>query len=947
MASEKKLFLLDALALIYRAHFAFSKFPRMTSTGMNTSAVFGFTNTLLDVINKEKPSHLAVVFDTIAPTERHIEFEGYKANREAMPEDLVIAIPYIKELIAAFNIPTIAIDGYEADDVIGTLSKKAEAQGFTTYMMTPDKDFAQLVSDNTFIYKPGRKGNEVEILGVPEVLKKWEIKNVDQVIDILALWGDAVDNIPGIPGIGEKTAKKLISEYDSVEGLIDHTEELKGKQKENVIEFAEQGLMSKRLATIICDIDLELDEEEYRLKTPDKEKIQALFAKLEFRTLGKRVFGEEFAVSTTTEKAISSNGHVKEDKKNKQVDLFAQAESQSSDIIDNAQEIIEVNLKTIEDVKHKYLLIDDATKRARLIADLQKQKRFCFDTETTALNANAADIVGLSISFKSHEAYYVPIPEKKEQAENILNEFKEVFESDSIEKIGQNIKYDIIILKYYGIEVKGKIFDTMIAHYLLAPEMRHNMNVLSETYLGYSPVSIETLIGKKGKDQGSMRDVPIEQIVDYASEDADITYQLWENFHPQIKEKGIEKLFDEIEIPLIHALAEMEKEGIKIDVESLKEYSKELEVDIKKYEKEIYLDSGEEFNIASPKQLGIVLFEKLKLEEKPKKTKSGQYATNEEVLSRLASKHQIIQKILDFRGLQKLKSTYVDALPNMVIERTNKIHSSFNQTIAITGRLSSQDPNLQNIPIRTEKGREVRKAFVPRSDEFTLLSADYSQIELRIIADISDDQGMQEAFINNEDIHTATASKVYDVAPEKVDDNMRRNAKTVNFGIIYGISAFGLSQRLNIKRAEAKHIIDQYFAKYSNIQKYMVETIQFAKENGYVETIMGRRRYLRDINSQNATVRGFAERNAINSPIQGSAADMIKIAMINIHKDFQEREFKSKMILQVHDELIFDVHKEELELIKPIVEDRMKNAIKMKVPIEVEMGTGDNWLEAH
>lgn len=944
--ASKKIFLLDTMALIYRAHFAFNRFPRMTSTGINTSAIFGFTTTLLDVMNNEKPTHIVAVFDTMAPTERVLEYQGYKANRQVMPEDLVIAIPYIKKIISGFNIPVVTLDGYEADDIVGTLVKQAEQNGFISYMMTSDKDFAQLVTDKTFIYKPGRGGEKAEVLGVEDVLKKWEVTDVKQVIDILGLWGDAVDNIPGIPGIGEKSAKKFISTYGSLENLIAHAHELKGKQQENVINFSDQGLLSKKLATIICSLPVKFEEDLFKIKMPNFEVLAQLFSELEFRALGKRLLGEDFTVAakikTTSETAQGSlfNEIKSENKFNGKEELSFEQEPVQTDMFTAAAQ-------NITNVEHQYHLINTPEKRKHLIDELSDLKSFCFDTETTALNPREAEIVGLSVAFKNHEAYYIPFPASFTDAQLIMHEFKAVFENDQIEKIGQNIKYDKIILRNYGVEVKGKLFDTMLAHFLIYPDMRHNMNILAETYLNYSPISIDKLIGKKGKSQGNMRDVAIDKIVEYSCEDADVTLQLKGVFEPMLRKFYVEKLFYEIEIPLINVLGDMEFEGISLNTSALNEYSKELTVDILKLEQEIYTAAGIKFNIASPKQLGEILFDKLKLEPNAQKTKTGQYATGEEVLARLAVKHEIAMKVLDFRELQKLKSTYVDALPDMVLSKTGKVHTSFNQTIAVTGRLSSNNPNLQNIPIRTAKGREVRKAFVVRSKDFVLLSADYSQIELRIIASISKDNNMINAFKNNEDIHNSTAAKIYHIKPDEVTDEMRRNAKMVNFGIIYGISAFGLSQRLGIARAEAKELIDQYFLQYPNIKKYMQSTIQFAKEKGYVETIIGRRRYLRDINSQNATVRGFAERNAINSPIQGTAADMIKIAMNNIHKDLSEKKFISKMILQVHDELVFDVHKKELEDIKPIIEHRMKTAIPFETPIVVDFGVGENWLEAH
>lgn len=935
----KKLFLLDGMALIYRAHFALSKTPRFTSGGLNTSAVMGFTNTLLDVIRKENPTHMAVVFDTDAPTERHTEFEAYKAHREAMPEDLSKAIPYIFKLILGFNIPLITSDGYEADDIIGTLAKKAEKQGYQVYCMTPDKDFAQLVSENIKIYKPARMGNEMEILGVKEVCAKWEIEHVEQVIDILGLWGDAVDGIPGIPGVGEKTAKALIKQYGSMENIFEHSHELKGKLKENVEQFREQGLLSKRLATINLNVPVELDEAGLEMCAPSKDLLEPLFAELEFRTLGKRVFGDDFSV--TEMKAVSI-----------QTDLFGNPvatgrTTMTIDIADIAEPETPPSGKNIDNVPHEYHLADTAETRAKLISTLKQQSSFCFDTETTGTDANFCELVGLSFSIKAGEGWYVPVPADQAEAKSIVTEFKEVMEDASISKIGQNLKFDILMLKWYDVQVKGSLFDTMMAHYILDPDTRHGMDVLSENYLGYKPVSITTLIGPKGKNQGNMRDVEIEKIKDYAAEDADITLQLKEVFAPKLKQVEAEKLIHEIEHPLIYVLADMEYEGVRIDDKTLSDFSKELEVDIAKLEKTVYEKAGVRFNIASPKQLGEVLFEKLMLDPKAKKTKTGQYQTGEDVLLALAAKSDIVRDILDYRQLQKLKSTYVDALPQMVNSKTGRVHTSYNQAIAATGRLSSTNPNLQNIPIRTERGREVRKAFIPRDDNHTIVSADYSQIELRIIAEISKDVNMTEAFTKNLDIHTATAAKVYGLELDQVDSNQRRNAKAVNFGIIYGQSAFGLSQNLGIPRKEAAEIIENYFAQYPGIKQYMSDTMNFARENGYVCTLMGRRRYLRDINSANATVRGFAERNAINAPIQGSAADMIKIAMINIHKELCAQNLRSRMTMQVHDELIFDVPNDEIEIIKPIIVENMKNAIKTEVPIMVEIGVGANWLEAH
>lgn len=941
--TTKKLFLLDAFALIYRAYFAFGNNQRYNSKGLNTSTMLGFTNTLIEILEKQKPSHIAVVFDAPVATNRSLEFANYKANRQEMPEDIRKALPYVKQIIEAFRIPILLKDGFEADDVIGTMAKQAEKNGYTTYMMTPDKDFGQLVSENIFIYKPAAFGKPAEVMGVKEVCEKFEVENPLQVIDILGLWGDAVDNIPGIPGIGEKTAKLLIKQYGSVENLIAHAHELKGKQQENVINFAEQGLLSKKLATIILDVPLEYSYEELLLEEPDEEKITALFAELEFRNLAKRVLGREIQIAPTT--SIGSTPA------NGQMDLFGSSVAQAEETTIQSQttsddlEVVEAG-KNIENVPHTYSLIDTPQKRADLIHQLANQKSFCFDTETTGLNAFEAELVGMSFAYKHHEAFYIPFPENQEETTQILKEFIPLFENAAIEKIGQNIKYDINVLHKYGIKVKGKLFDTMIAHFLLEPDMRHNMDLLSEAYLGYKPVSIETLIGKKGKGQLSMRDVPIEKLVEYAAEDADITLQLKNYLEPKLW-KEIKEVFEKVETPLISVLAAMENEGIRLDVEALKIFSKELEILGTTLENDILQLAGTKFNIDSPKQLGDVLFEYLKIIEKPKKTKTGQYATGEDELQKLMGKHDIIPKILEYRSVRKLKSTYVDALPELVSAKTGRIHTSYMQTVASTGRLSSNNPNLQNIPIRTAMGREIRKAFIAKNDDFTLLAADYSQIELRIIAALSGDTNMQQAFVNKEDIHAATAAKVFGVALADVDREMRSKAKAVNFGIIYGVSSFGLSQNLNISRGEAKEIIDAYFAQYPKIKQYMDNNIDFAKEHGYVETILHRRRYLKDINSANAIVRGHAERNAINAPIQGSAADVIKIAMINIFNEFEKQQFQSKMLLQVHDELVFDVYKPELETIKSIVKDKMENAVKLSVPLEVEMNSAKNWLEAH
>lgn len=930
---DKKLFLLDAMALIYRAHFAFSKNPRINSKGVNTGATYGFTNSLLEILQKEKPTHIGVAIDTKAPTFRHKEYTDYKANRQEQPEDIESNIPFVIKMVQAFNIPLYGIDGFEADDVIGTLAKKASKEGFEVFMMTPDKDYSQLVEEHVYLYKPAFMGKGVEVLGEKEVIKKWEIETPDQVRDILGLWGDSVDNIPGIPGIGEKTAKKLIQQYGSVENLVVHADELKGKQKENVIEFGEQGVLSKKLATIAIDVPIEFNEEDLRHTEPNNEQLIALLDELEFRTTKKRLFGDD------GDSGKSSTSSKKKSDEN-QIDMFMPSESEEALKTSPEKE-------NIQTVKHQYYLIDSESKRKNLIRFLSRQEEFCFDTETTDINAFEAEIVGLAISYNAHEAYYIPMPQDQDECRSILSEFKDIFENEKILKIGQNLKYDITILLTYGIEVKGALFDTMLAHYLIEPDSRHNMDALSENYLNYSPVSIETLIGKKGKNQGNMRDADPKEVAEYAGEDADITLQLKYKLERELKSYNQEKLFNEVETPLVRVLSDMEVSGVKVDRGTLKEISDELGKAAQITQDKIFKIAGVEFNIASPKQLGEILFDKMKLVEKPKKTKTGQYATGEEILSQLANNHEIASLILDFREYQKLKSTYVDALPELISQKDGRIHTSYNQAVAATGRLSSTNPNLQNIPIRTEKGREIRKAFISRDNDHILLSADYSQIELRIMAAFAEDKSMLEAFEKGIDIHSTTASKIFKVELDKVDSDMRRKAKVANFGIIYGISAFGLSQRLNIPRKEAAALIEAYFNEFPNVKKYMDDVINSARENEYVETILGRRRYLRDINSRNQTQRGFAERNAINAPIQGSAADMIKVAMIKIHDWMNSEKMKSKMILQVHDELVFDVYKNELDSLKDKVEDIMKNAIPMKVAMEIGMGTGLNWLEAH
>ncbi len=937
----KKLFLLDALALIYRAYYALIRNPRLTSKGKNTNAQFGFTTTLLHLLNKEKPTHIAVAFDTHAPTERHTDFADYKANREDAPEDLLAALPDIKRIIEGFNIPVLEVDGYEADDIIGTVAWQAAAQGYTVYMVTPDKDYGQLVKDNVFIWKPPALGNKEEIMGPKEVCERWGITDVNQVIDILGLMGDSVDNIPGIPGVGEKTAAKLLTEWQSLENVLANADKIPGKLGEKVRAGADSAILSKKLATIITDVPVEFHEENFCCTEVNKEKLSEIFSELEFKSLGKTILGDSFnALGGETGKPV-------------QQDLFGnptEAPTNGSSLAQQAEAIDSPGLvadKNIENTPHTYHLADTPDKHAALVAQLMQAPIISFDTETTGTDANAVDIVGMSFSIKPTEGWYIPLPPVRDEVLKILETFRPVFERTDAQFIGQNAKYDMIVLKWYGIEVKGKLFDTMLAHYLIEPEGRRSMDLLSAQYLQYAPVSIETLIGKKGKNQGTMRDVEIEKIKEYAAEDADITLQLKDKFEPMLQERDVQKVFYDIEAPLLQVLTDMEYEGVKIDTQALADYSRELETDIRKAEESVFQQAGVRFNLGSPKQLGEVLFEKLQLDPKAKKTRTGQYATGEDVLAKLSSKHPIVENILVFRELSKLKSTYVDALPTMINPRTNRVHTSYNQAVAVTGRLSSNNPNLQNIPIRTERGREVRKAFVPRSEEFTLLSADYSQIELRIIAAISGDQNMSDAFRSGLDIHTATAAKVYGVELADVTPDMRRNAKSVNFGIIYGQSAFGLSENLGIPRSEAKSLIDNYFAQYPSIRQYMEDQVKFAQKHGYVQTVMGRKRWLKDINSSNAVVRGFAERNAINMPIQGTAADLIKLAMISLHKTFREHNFRSRMILQVHDELVFDAHKDELEIIKPLIIEGMRNAMPLDVPVEAEIGTGKNWLEAH
>jgi DNA polymerase I len=927
---EKKLFLLDAFALIYRAYFAFSKNPRVNSRGENTSAAFGFTNALIDVLQKEKPTHIAVVFD--APggaTNRQEDFAAYKANREEMPEDIRNMIDPIKEIIQAFKIPILLKVGYEADDVIGTLARVAEDQGFTTYMMTPDKDFGQLVTEHTFMYKPGRGGNPPEIWGVKEVCEKFEVDDPKKVIDILGLWGDSVDNIPGIPGIGEKTSKQLIAKYGSVENLIANAEDLKGKQKENVINFADQGLMSKMLATIITDVDVPFDPDDLELCPPDPELIKDVFTRLEFRNLAKRVIGEEIVVT-----AAPSQGD--------QLDLFG---TQS---LTEEQEPIETSeLKTIATEKPSYHLVNTPEERKRLATLLLQQKSVCFDTETDNLESRHANLVGIAFSFCAREGYYVPVPQNQGETRSILEDFIPFFESNEIEKVAHNMKYDEQVLNRYAIKIRGPRFDTMIAHYLLSPDGKHSMDALAEYYLRYKTISITELIGKKGKEQLSMRDIPPGEVVNYACEDADITWQLKKLFEPEIQKDHIKALFYNMEMPLVEVLKSMEFAGIRIDTETLGKFSLELETELNILTEKITALAGESFNIDSPRQLGEILFEKLEISKKAKKTKSGQYSTSEDVLQKHLHDHEIVPLILDYRSMKKLKSTYVDPLPTLVDPTDGRVHTHFMQTVTSTGRLSSTNPNLQNIPIRTEKGREIRKAFIPADEDHLLMAADYSQIELRIIAALSGDTNMIAAFKNDLDIHAATAAKVYGVDLDAVSREQRSNAKAVNFGIIYGQSAFGLSQNLGISRTEAKSIIDSYFEQYPTIKTYMDNAVAGAREKGYVETIMQRRRYLPDINSNNAIVRGFAERNAINAPIQGSAADIIKLAMIRVYQRMKKEQLKSRMLLQVHDELVFDVYKSEIDKMKALVKEEMEQAVQLEVPMKVEMELAKNWLEAH
>ncbi len=947
---EKKVFLLDAYALIFRAYYALIRNPRITSKGKNTNAQFGFTNALVELITKQKPSHMAVCFDTSAPTERHTDFAEYKANRQETPEDISAAVPDIKKIIEGFNIPVIGIDGYEADDVIGTLSKLGEKAGYEVFMVTPDKDYGQLVSKKIKIYKPAYQGGDVEIMGPEEVCAKWNIKDVNQVVDMLGMMGDAVDNIPGIPGVGEKTAAKFLAEYGSLEKTLENADKIKGAMGEKVKKGREMAILSKKLATIITNVPVEFHEEDFRLKDWNRDKLKEVFAELEFRTLGKRLLGDDFSVGSASKGVVE-----KEIPQGIQTDLFGniieqEKKSAPSTTGNNEEGVGLVADKNINNTQHHYEAVETDAAIKKLVAELKKQDEICFDTETTGIDANDAELVGLSFSVKPGQAWYIPCPPDQKRTKEILAHFEALFADKKKTWIGQNTKYDLLVLKWYGIEFAGKLFDTMLAHYVIEPDGKRSMDLLSEKFLGYQPVSIEELIGKKGKTQGNMRDVEIEKIKEYAGEDADITLQLKNTFVPLLSSKEVEKVFNEVESPLVKVLVDMEYEGIRVDTEFLGDYSKQLEKDAKTAEESVYKQAGVRFNLASPKQLGEVLFDKLKLDPSAKKTKTGQYQTGEDVLLKLAVKgHPIVDDILAFRELTKLKSTYVDALPQLINRKTGRVHTSYGQAVAVTGRLQSNNPNLQNIPVRTERGKEVRKAFIPRDSKHILLSADYSQIELRIVAAISGDKNMCKAFKDGTDIHTATAARVYNVTEKEVTKEMRYKAKSVNFGIIYGQGAFGLADNLGISRTEAKEIIDNYKKEFPGIQKYMDDTINFARENGYVETLMGRKRWLRDINSANFTVRGFAERNAINSPIQGTAADMIKLAMQKVHTAMKKEKMQSKMLLQVHDELVFDALKTEVKELKPLIIENMQSAMLLphKVPVTAECGEGKNWLEAH
>jgi DNA polymerase-1 len=955
MNTDKKLFLLDAYALIFRAYYAFIKRQMFNSKGLNTSAIFGFTVTLEEVIKNYNPTHIGVVFDLPSPTFRHKIYSAYKANREETPEEIKKAIPVIKEIIDGFNIPIIEVEGFEADDVIGTLAKKAENQGFQVFMMTPDKDYSQLVSENIFMFKPKKSGEKPEILGVQEINNIFQTKNPLQVIDVMALWGDSSDNVPGAPGIGEKTAKKLISEFGSLENLFENAGKLKGKQQESILNFSEQIKLAKKLITIDTNVPLQFMEKDFELKNLNKDKLKKIFQELEFRTIAERILNsgrtETGREITEIKRERTEGDEGKPDIKDDKTEIKIVHTSRQGSLFNSEPDVEGGNYlseyKTIRTSEHKYFVCDSIERITDLCSRLSKLNAFCFDTETTDINPLIAQLVGISFSFNPSEAYYVPFPQDKKQALDKLQNFIPLFQDQKILKIGQNVKYDIQVLNNYNIILGGNIFDTMIAHYLLQPELRHNLNFLSESYLKYKPVTIEELIGKKGSEQGNMRDVPLGIISEYACEDSDLTWQLYQIFRDKLIQEGLHNLAESVEFPLINVISDMEIAGITLDTNSLKNYSIQLSEEINQLGKEIFSLAGQGFNISSPKQLGEILFDKLKISKETKRTKTKIYSTSEEVLLELTDKHPIIPKILEYRSLTKLLSTYVEALPKMVNHDTGRIHTSFNQAIVATGRLSSNNPNLQNIPVREAKGREIRKAFISSGPDYILLSADYSQIELRIMAHMSKDENIFNAFRNREDIHLSTAAKIFNVPVNSVTREMRNKAKTANFGIIYGISAFGLSQRLHISRTEAKELIDGYFRSYPGVKKYMDDIIRIARDKGYVETLLGRRRYLNDINSRNSFVRGFAERNAINAPIQGTAADIIKIAMINIHKKFKNDKLHTRMILQVHDELMFDVYKPELEQVEEIVIKEMENAYPLNVPLVVDTGTGMNWLEAH
>jgi len=941
MSNQKRLFLLDAYALIFRGYYAFIKNPRINSKGVDTSAVMGFMNSLLDVIKRERPDHLAVCFDKGGSTSRTELFEDYKANRDETPEAIKIAVPVIHEILRAMHIPIIEKAGFEADDIIGTLAKQAEKENFSIYMVTPDKDFAQLVSENIFMYRPARMGNGIEIWGVPEVQAKFDVERPEQVIDYLGMMGDSVDNIPGLPGVGDKTARKFIAEFGSMENLLQNTHLLKGKLKEKIEANKELGMLSKELAKIMLDVPVAFNEKEYELNTPDIEKVKTLFQELEFRRMT-----ENLLKIFTTESTPSAETPIQEEAPKKNVSESLQFDLFSMPGVGEAT-VEGSSFKTLKNTPHFYQIADNPLAIELLLKKMGGQPSVCFDTETTGLNPINAELVGIAFSWEKHKGYYVPLPEDSSKAQEVVEKLRPFFENETIEKVGQNLKFDLKILKKYNIQVKGPLFDTMIAHYLINPDMRHNMDVLAETYLGYQPQSITELIGKKGKNQLSMRSVDLAKQTEYAVEDADITFQLRNHFANELEKGHLTDLYQKVELPLVRVLADMELAGIRVDTEFLGTLSKTLSEDIAALEKRIFEISGEHFNLASPKQLGTVLFEKLKLVDKPKKTKTGQYSTAEDVLSYLAKDHEIIKDILNWRSLQKLLNTYVDALPKEVNPHTGRVHTIYNQAVAATGRLSSNHPNLQNIPIRTLRGQEVRKAFVPKNEDFVLMAADYSQIELRIIASLSQDPSMMDAFKNKEDIHASTAAKVFNVPLSEVTREQRSNAKTVNFGIIYGVSAFGLSNQTDLTRTESKELIETYYKTYPQLRKYIADQVNFARENGYVETVLGRRRYLKDINSRNQVVRGAAERNAVNAPIQGSAADIIKIAMLNIHKRMLEENLRSTMLLQVHDELVFDAYKSELELLKKLVKQEMENAYQLNVPLVVDIGIGDNWLQAH